>query len=151
MSKKSFAYQVLTYAFNHNAIDSKHFEKVLEISSSTFTRKIGQLNQWLQKYQIEINLKRTNVLVGKEKDIRIFFMMLFGTITLKGIGRCTRLLKKEVHSLFRRLKHSVSFNTTQDFTKDLIFSAVILARWKEGFLSKKLSWRKKRLLIPLLI
>ena len=29
--------------------------------------KIGQLNQWLQKYQIEINLKRTNVLVGKEK------------------------------------------------------------------------------------
>ena len=26
---KSFAYQVLTYAFNHNAIDSKHFEKVL--------------------------------------------------------------------------------------------------------------------------
>ena len=24
---KSFAYQVLTYAFNHNAIDSKHFEK----------------------------------------------------------------------------------------------------------------------------
>ena len=75
--KKSFAYQVLTYAFNHNAIDSKHFEKVLEISSSTFTRKIGQLNQWLQKYQIEINLKRTNVLVGKEKDIRIFFMMLF--------------------------------------------------------------------------
>lgn len=68
---------MLTYAFNHNAIDSKHFEKVLEISSSTFTRKIGQLNQWLQKYQIEINLKRTNVLVGKEKDIRIFFMMLF--------------------------------------------------------------------------
>ena len=95
-----------------------------------YTKK--QLNQWLQKYQIEINLKRTNVLVGKEKDIRIFFMMLFGTITLKGIGRCTRLLK-EVHSLFRRLKHSVSFNTTQDFTKDLIFSAVILARWKEGF------------------
>ena len=64
---KSFAYQVLTYAFNHNAIDSKHFEKVLEISSSTFTRKIGQLNQWLQKYQIEINLKRTNVLVGKKR------------------------------------------------------------------------------------
>lgn len=69
LCQKSFAYQVLTYAFNHNAIDSKHFEKVLEISSSTFTRKIGQLNQWLQKYQIEINLKRTNVLVGKEKDI----------------------------------------------------------------------------------
>lgn len=67
LCQKSFAYQVLTYAFNHNAIDSKHFEKVLEISSSTFTRKIGQLNQWLQKYQIEINLKRTNVLVGKEK------------------------------------------------------------------------------------
>ena len=59
-------------------------------------------------------------------------MMLFGTITLKRIGHCIQS-QKEVHSLFRRLKHSVSFNTTQDFTKDLIFSAVILARWKEGF------------------
>lgn len=47
------------------------------------------------------------------------------------------ITKKEVHSLFRRLKHSVSFNTTQDFTKDLIFSAVILARWKEGFFIKE--------------
>ena len=64
---KKFRVSSTDYAFNHNAIDSKHFEKVLEISSSTFTRKIGQLNQWLQKYQIEINLKRTNVLVGKKK------------------------------------------------------------------------------------
>ena len=135
--KKSFAYQVLTYAFNHNAIDSKHFEKVLEISSSTFTRKIGQLNQWLQKYQIEINLKRTNVLVGKEKDIRIFFMMLFWNNYSEGDWPLHTITKKEVHSLFRRLKHSVSFNTTQDFTKDLIFSAVILARWKEGFFIKE--------------
>ena len=116
---KSFAYQVLTYAFNHNAIDSKHFEKVLEISSSTFTRKIGQLNQWLQKYQIEINLKRTNV-GGQRKRYPDFLYDAFWNNYSEGIGRCTRLLKK-VHSLFRRLKHSVSFNTTQDFTKDLIF------------------------------
>ena len=45
------------------------------------------------KYQIEINLKRTNVLVGKEKDIGFFFMMLFGTITLKGLA-VARLLKR---------------------------------------------------------
>ncbi|MGH2227130.1 helix-turn-helix domain-containing protein, partial [Enterococcus faecalis] len=47
------------------------------------------------------------------------------------------ITNKEVHSLFRRLKYFLSFNTTQDFTKDLIFSAVILARWKEGFFIKE--------------
>lgn len=146
--KKSFAYQVLAYAFNHGTLDNKYFEEHLAISSSTLTRKIGQLNQWLKKYQIEINLKRTNVLVGKEKDIRIFFMMLFWNNYSEDDWPLLTVPKKDVNSLFKRLKYSVSFDTTQDFTKDLIFSGVILARWRSGFYMKEMLVEKEEIVNP---
>ena len=59
----------------------------------------------------------------------------FGTITLKGIGRCTRLLKRS-HSLFRRL-NTLFLSIQHKILQDLCFSAVILARWKEGFFIKE--------------
>lgn len=68
-----------------------------------------------------------------KKKISDFLYDAFWNNYSEGDWPLHTITKKEVHSLFRRLKHSVSFNTTQDFTKDLIFSAVILARWKEAF------------------
>lgn len=69
---KSIKFHMVQQLFHKNKINGGYFQQNYAISSATYYRKIVELNDLLNEFNLRI---KRGKLIGEEKQIRFFFLI----------------------------------------------------------------------------
>lgn len=163
--KNSIGYLLLDDLLNRRFVTIQAFADKYHISVATVMRKLKELRELLDEYEIKLNLKQKDPLVGQEYQIRFFYLSLYwqayeeGNWPFKGISEvkvdklvnvltqeapdltypATRRLKLLLGIVFTRLKQKKPLTYLNEFFEipdNMLFSKILFQQKLPDFLPK---------------
>lgn len=163
--KNSIGYLLLDDLLNHRFVTIQAFADKYHISVATVMRKLKELRELLDEYNIKLNLKQKDPLVGQEYQIRFFYLSLYwqayeeSNWPFKGVSEvkiekmisalvkeapdlaypATRRLKLLLGIVFTRLKQKKPLTCLNEFfdaPDNMLFSKELFQEKMPNFLPK---------------
>lgn len=138
MLEESMPFQILDRLFREKYLSLENTAQQHFVSNRTVQRKLKEIMDILENYNISLNLKRKPLFVGEEYRIRHFFHIMYWQILDGSNVRYFGLTQKSITGFKERLAMYPSCYRGIDQEKFIQLLALSLYRLKRGFALKEI-------------
>ncbi|PWS23581.1 M protein trans-acting positive regulator [Enterococcus faecium] len=146
MLEESMPFQILDRLFKEKYVSLENTAQQYYVSNRTLQRKLKEITEILENYQLALNLKRKALFVGEEYRIRHFFHIMYWQIFDGNNVQYFGLTKRSVTDFKERLALYPSFYRRIDQEKFIQLFALSLYRLKRGFSIDKIPSEMKEMI-----